>query len=251
MEEIRLQKYISDCGIMSRRAAEAEIAAGKVKVNGRTAEIGRKIDPEKDKVEIGGKPLRMKRKSTYTYVMLNKPRGYLSSVSDDRGRKCVTELTSDINLRLYPIGRLDMDSDGLLLMTNDGDLTNRLTHPKHEIPKIYRVKVKPAPDKEQIALLKSALIIDGYKIQPADVEILTSDENNESATLLIKLYEGRNRQIRKMCEAASLDVMWLTRIAIGELELGKLGRGKWRYLTNEEVAYLKNEKSHIKGEKNA
>ncbi len=246
MEEIRLQKYISDCGIMSRRAAEAEIAAGKVKVNGRTAEIGQKIDPEKDKVEIGGKPLRMQRKSTYTYVLLNKPRGYLSSVSDDRGRKCVTELVSDIKLRLYPVGRLDMDSDGLLLMTNDGDLTNRLTHPRHEIPKIYRVKVKPAPSKEQMATLSSALVIDGYKIQPAEVEILTSDE--ESAILLMKLYEGRNRQIRKMCEAAALNVLWLTRIAIGELELGKLGRGKWRYLTEEEVAYLKNDKSHITGE---
>lgn len=246
MEEIRLQKYISDCGIMSRRAAEAEIAAGKVKVNGKVAEIGQKIDPEKDKVEIGGKPLRIQRKSTYTYVMLNKPRGYLSSVSDDRGRKCVTELVSDIKLRLYPVGRLDMDSDGLLLMTNDGDLTNRLTHPRHEIPKIYRVKVKPAPSKAQMETLTSALTIDGYKIQPAEVEILTSDE--ESAILLMKLYEGRNRQIRKMCEAASLGVLWLTRIAIGELEIGKLGRGKWRYLTDEEVAYLKNEKSHITGE---
>lgn len=248
MGEIRLQKYISDCGIMSRRAAEAEIAAKKVKVNGKTAEIGQKIDPEKDKVEIGGKPLRMQRKSTYTYVMLNKPRGYLSSVSDDRGRKCVTELVSDIKLRLYPVGRLDMDSDGLLLMTNDGDLTNRLTHPRHEIPKIYRVKVKPAPNKEQLALLGSSLVIDGYKIQPAEVEILTSDEEKESAIILIKLYEGRNRQIRKMCEAAKLSVLWLTRIAIGELDLGKLGRGKWRYLTDEEVAYLKNEKSHIIGE---
>ena len=248
MGEIRLQKYISDCGIMSRRAAEAEIAAKKVKVNGKTAEIGQKIDPEKDKVEIGGKPLRMQRKSTYTYVMLNKPRGYLSSVSDDRGRKCVTELVSDIKLRLYPVGRLDMDSDGLLLMTNDGDLTNRLTHPRHEIPKIYRVKVKPAPNKEQLALLGSSLVIDGYKIQPAEVEVLTSDEEKESAIILIKLYEGRNRQIRKMCEAAKLSVLWLTRIAIGELDLGKLGRGKWRYLTDEEVAYLKNEKSHIIGE---
>ena len=246
MEEIRLQKYISDCGIMSRRAAEAEIAAGKVKVNGKVAETGQKIDPEKDKVEIGGKPLRIQRKSTYTYVMLNKPRGYLSSVSDDRGRKCVTELVSDIKLRLYPVGRLDMDSDGLLLMTNDGDLTNRLTHPRHEIPKIYRVKVKPAPSKAQMEILTSALTIDGYKIQPAEVEILTSDE--ESAIILIKLYEGRNRQIRKMCEAASLGVLWLTRIAIGELEIGKLGRGKWRYLTDEEISYLKNEKSHITGE---
>ena len=238
MEEIRLQKYISDCGIMSRRAAEAEIAAGKVKVNGRTAEIGQKINPEKDTVEIGGKPRRSRRKNTYTYVMLNKPRGYLSSVSDDRGRKCVTELVSDIKLRLYPVGRLDMDSDGLLLMTNDGELTNRLTHPRHEIPKIYRVKVKPAPSVKQLDLLGSELELDGYKIQPVEVSVLASDE--DSAILEMKLYEGRNRQIRRMCEEAELNILWLTRIAIGELALGRLGRGKWRYLTPEEVDYLKN-----------
>ena len=238
MEEIRLQKYISDCGIMSRRAAEAEIAAGKVKVNGRTAEIGQKINPEKDTVEIGGKPLRSRRKNTYTYVMLNKPRGYLSSVSDDRGRKCVTELVSDIKLRLYPVGRLDMDSDGLLLMTNDGELTNRLTHPRHEIPKIYRVKVKPAPTSRQLDLLGSELELDGYKIQLVEGSVLASDE--DSAILEMKLYEGRNRQIRRMCEEAELNILWLTRIAIGELALGRLGRGKWRYLTPEEVDYLKN-----------
>lgn len=237
MEEIRLQKYISDCGVMSRRAAEAEIAAGKVKVNGRIAEIGQKINPEKDVVELGGKPLRLRRKSTYTYVMLNKPRGYLSSVSDDRGRKCVTELVSDIKLRLYPVGRLDMDSDGLLLMTNDGELTHKLTHPKHEIPKIYRVKVKPAPNDKQLKLLGSEMVLDGYKIQPVEVNVLTQDE--DSAILEMKLYEGRNRQIRKMCEAAELKILWLTRIAIGDLALGKLGRGKWRYLTDEEVEYLK------------
>ncbi len=246
MEEIRLQKYISDCGIMSRRAAEVKISTGKVKINGKVAKLGQKIDPEKDKVEIDGKPLRIQRKSTYTYVLLNKPRGYLSSVSDDRGRKCVTELVSNIKLRLYPVGRLDMDSDGLLLMTNDGDLTNRLTHPRHEIPKIYRVKVKPAPSKEQMAILTSAIVIDGYKIHPAEVEILTSNEEN--AILLIKLYEGRNRQIRKMCEAADLGVLWLTRIAIGELDMGNLQRGKWRYLTEDEIAYLKNEKTHIIGD---
>ncbi|MBQ8005570.1 MAG: rRNA pseudouridine synthase, partial [Clostridia bacterium] len=131
MEEIRLQKYISDCGIMSRRAAEAEILAGRITVNGKKAELGQKINPERDKIQLGGKPLRRNRKSTYTYVMLNKPRGYISSAQDERGRKCVTDLVRDAKVRLYPVGRLDMDSDGLLLMTNDGDLTNKLTHPRH------------------------------------------------------------------------------------------------------------------------
>lgn len=242
MEKIRLQKYISDCGVMSRRAAEAEIAAGKIKVNGKIAEIGLKIDPEKDMVEIGGKPLRYRKKSSYTYIMLNKPRGYLSSVSDDRGRKCVTDLVSDIKTRLYPIGRLDMDSDGLLLLTNDGDLTNKLTHPKHDIPKIYHVKVSPAPSQKQLDILSSELILDGYKIRPVEVNVISNDTEADTAILEMTLYEGRNRQIRKMCEEADLRILWLTRIAIGKLKLGYMGRGKWRYLTEEEVEYLKNEK---------
>ncbi len=237
MEEIRLQKYISDCGIMSRRAAEAEISAGRVKVNGVIAELGRKIDPEHDKVEIGGKPLRSRRKASYTYIMLNKPRGYLSSAHDDRGRKCVTDLVSNAKVRLYPVGRLDMDSDGLLLMTNDGELTNKLTHPKHEIPKIYRVKVKPAPTEDQLQTLQSPLELDGYRIQPVKTEVIA--KNDDSAILEMTLFEGRNRQIRRMCEIADLKILWLTRIAIGDLKLGYLGRGKWRYLTEEEVEYLK------------
>ena len=245
MEEIRLQKYISDCGVMSRRAAEAEIAAGRVTVNGRVAELGKKIDPSKDKIEIGGKPLR-KERNGYTYVMINKPRGFLSSAKDDRGRKCVTELVSDIKARLYPVGRLDMDSDGLLILTNDGDLTNRLTHPKHEIPKIYHVKVKPAPSEKQLRVLSSPIVMDGYEIQPVEIETIAADE--DSAILEMKLYEGRNRQIRRMCEEADLKVLWLTRIAIGELKLGYMGRGKWRYLSNEEVDYLKGKEDHIKRE---
>lgn len=236
MEEIRLQKFISDNGIMSRRAAEAEISAGKVKVNGAVAKLGQKINPERDIVEIGGKPVRNRNK-IYTYIMLNKPRGYLSSAADDRGRKCVTELVSDIKTRLYPVGRLDMDSDGLLLMTNDGTLTNRLTHPKHEIPKIYHVKVSPAPTDKQLGILGSELELDGYKIMPVKTEVIK--KNEDSAVLEMTLFEGRNRQIRRMCEIADLKILWLTRIAIGELKLNYLGRGKWRHLTAEEVEYLK------------
>ncbi|MEE0968312.1 MAG: pseudouridine synthase [Clostridia bacterium] len=243
MEEIRLQKFISDSGVMSRRAAESEILAGRVKVNGTKAVQGQKIDPDKDIVEIGGKAVR-RRKKAYTYIMLNKPRGYLSSVSDDRGRKCVTELVSSLNARLYPIGRLDMDSDGLIIMTDDGELTNRLTHPRHEIPKIYHVKVKPAPTAKQLELLGSPLTLDGYEIRPVEVRVIS--ENEDSATLEMSLYEGRNRQIRKMCEEAELKILWLTRIAIGDLKLSYLARGKWRHLTEDEVAYLKGNKKELK-----
>ncbi len=239
MEEIRLQKFISDSGLMSRRAAEAEILAGRVKVNGKKAIQGQKIDPEKDVVEVGGKTVR-RRKKAYTYIMLNKPRGYLSTVTDDRGRKCVTELTSTLNARLYPVGRLDMDSDGLLLMTDDGDLANKLTHPKHEIPKIYHVKVSPCPTEKQLSVLGSELELDGYKIQP--VEVKTVAKTEENAILEMTLYEGRNRQIRKMCEEAGLKILWLTRIAIGKINLSYLPRGKWRHLTENEVAYLKGKK---------
>lgn len=238
MKEIRLQKYFSDAGIMSRRAAEAEIQAGKVKVNGITAFIGQKIIPEKDTVEYCGKIIDgYDNDNKKTYIMLFKPRGYLSSVVDDRGRKCVTDLVKDAGIRLYPVGRLDMDSDGLLLMTNDGEFTNNLTHPRHEIPKIYRVKVKPNPSRSQLEILRSPLVIDGYKIKSVKTEVVSSED--DTALLEMTLFEGRNRQIRKMCDAAELKVISLTRVAIGSLTLGELNLGKWRHLTEEEVSYLK------------
>ena len=225
---------------MSRRAAEKEILAGNVKVNGEVATLGQKIDPENDTVELFGKKVSVTSECTEKiYVMLNKPRGYLSSASDDRGRKCVTDLVSDIPARLYPIGRLDMDSDGLLFMTNDGELTNRLTHPKHEIPKIYHVKVTPTPSSEQLKTLRSPLVIDGYEIMPVKTEVISSE--SVSAILKMTLFEGRNRQIRKMCDIADLKVLSLSRVAVGKIEIGGLGRGKWRYLTHDEVAYLKGE----------
>ncbi|MBE6538725.1 MAG: rRNA pseudouridine synthase [Ruminococcaceae bacterium] len=236
MEKIRLQKYISDCGVMSRRAAEAEIEAGNVKVNGTTAIIGQKIDPDTDTVELGGKRITPRIADSYTYIVLNKPRGYLSSVSDDRGRKCVTELTRELNTRLYPVGRLDMDSDGMLIMTNDGTLTERLTHPRHSIPKIYRVKVTPAPSEKQLSVLRSALVLDDYKIMPVKTDVISVSDS--SAILEMTLFEGRNRQIRRMCDIAELKVLSLTRIAIGDLALGSLERGKWRRLTENEVEYL-------------
>lgn len=237
MELIRLQKFFTDCDILSRRAAEEEIKNGKVLVNGIRAEIGQKIDPENDVVEYDGKVIKPPAKTIYKYIMLNKPRGYLSTVTDDKGRHTVTELVQDAHARLYPVGRLDMDSEGLLLMTNDGELTNKLTHPKHEIPKIYHVKIEGKVSAEQRRALASPMEIDGYKILPVKTEIVTA--KNEYTVLRMTLYEGRNRQIRKMCEAQGLNILRLCRVAIGSLELGNLAPGKWRYLTKSQVEYLK------------
>lgn len=237
MELIRLQKFFTDCDVLSRRAAEEEIKNGKVLVNGIRAEIGQKIDPETDVVEYNGKKIKPPQKNIYKYVVLNKPRGYLSTVTDDRGRHCVTELVADVGTRLYPIGRLDMDSEGLLLLTNDGALTYKLTHPRHEIPKIYHVKIEGKVGVEQIKALASPMEIDGYKILPVKTETVTA--KNEYTVLRMTLYEGRNRQIRKMCEAQGLQILRLCRVAIGTLELGNLTPGKWRYLTKSQVEYLK------------
>ncbi len=228
---MRLQKYIADCGLLSRRAAEEEIRAGNIKVNGAVAEIGQKIDPESDTVEYKGKPVKPQT-AEYRYILLNKPRGYLSSVSDDRGRKCVTDIVK-IGARIYPVGRLDMDSEGLLLLTNDGDLTYKLTHPKHEIPKIYHVTIKGEVTDTDIAALSSPMTLDGYEILP----VKTTRIGN--SVLEMTLFEGRNRQIRKMCEKVNLKITRLCRIAIGDITLGNLEIGKWRDLTEEEVAYLK------------
>lgn len=239
-QKIRLQKFFTDCGILSRRAAEEEIRRGRVKVNGIPAEVGQKIDPATDKIEYNGRIIEAAQKPRFTYVMLHKPRGYLSTVTDDRGRPCVTQLVADAGVRLYPVGRLDMDSEGLLLLTNDGALTNRLTHPKHEIPKIYHVKIQGVVSPEQIKALSLPMEIDGYTILPVKTELLSVKDN--TSTLRMTLFEGRNRQIRKMCEAQSLTILRLCRVAIGEVKLGNLAPGKWRYLTRTQVEYLKNPK---------
>ena len=234
MEKIRLQKFFSENGIMSRRACEDELNAGHIAINGRVAKPGDKIDPTQDTVTWNGAVIRP-RKKEYTYIMLNKPRGYITSTSDPEGRRCVTELLTGINSRVYPVGRLDRVSEGLLLLTDDGELTNRLTHPGHNIPKIYRVKVDGHPTEEQIKILSSPLEIDGYKIQPVRVEV-TPEETD--TVLHMYLYEGRNRQIRKMCEIAGITIRRLSRVAIGKLKLGGLAVGKWRHLEKEEVEYL-------------
>ena len=175
-------------------------------------------------------------KREYTYIMINKPRGYLSSTSDDRGRKCVVDLIEGIDARIYPVGRLDLISEGMLLLTDDGALKNKLTHPSHSLPKVYRVKVGGEVNEEQYKILTSELEIDGYKIRPVTVNVAEKDESG--TVLKMTLVEGRNRQIRKMCEAAGLTVKRLSRISIGNLKLNNLPLGKWRYLEKEEVDYL-------------
>lgn len=236
MEEIRIQKYISDCGVMSRRAAEVEIKHGQIYVNGQKAVIGQKIDPEKDIVKykdtiIGNSDKR------YQYIILYKPSGYVTTLSDEKGRKCITELVSDVGTRVYPVGRLDMDSEGLLLLTNDGELTNKLTHPKHKIPKIYHVKIVNKITPDELKILRKPMLIDDYMIQPVQVEIVS--QNDYNTVLRMTLFEGRNRQIRKMCENMGLSIINLKRIAIGNITLGDLHPGKWRRLTQSQVKYLK------------
>ena len=229
---MRLQKFFSDCGVLSRRAAEAEIAAGKVKVNGAVAQIGDSIDPEVDIVEYKGKRIRPRVSEKRHYIMLNKPRGYVTTMQDEKGRPTVANLTAGVGTRVYPVGRLDMDSEGLLLLTDDGEFANQLTHPRHEIPKIYHVTLSKVLTKEEIATLRAPMELDGYRLQPVTVKKLAPD------TIQMNLFEGRNRQIRRMCEAAGLKVIRLQRIAIGNLGLGDLPLGRWRELTPNEVDYL-------------
>ena len=235
MEKIRLQKYFTDCGVLSRRAAEKEIEEGRVKVNGHPATLGTKIDPATDLVLWQGKPV-LKTSTEHHYIALNKPRGYITSTSDPQNRKCVTELLSDHKGRIYPIGRLDYISEGLLLLTDDGTLANRLTHPKHHLPKVYRVKVAETVTDEIYEALTSEMELDGYVIAPVLVDVVSEDDSG--TVLKMTLNEGRNRQIRKMCEKVGLTVKRLCRISVGPVKLDGLPVGKWRYLSQKEVDAL-------------
>lgn len=232
--KVRLQKYLSECGIASRRKAEDLIAAGKVKVNGRPASIGDKIDPKNDTVVVAGKKVRKSKKNTY--IMLHKPRGFITTLSDEMGRKCVAQLIEDVGTRVYPVGRLDRDSEGLLLLTDDGEFANSLTHPTHHVPKTYRVTVRPTITEEQITALTTGIEIDGRMTMPSEVRVLEKKEGR--VVLEIIIYEGRNRQIRKMCDALGLEVARLKRTQIGSVKLGMLKQGDWRNLTDEEVHKL-------------
>ena len=242
MEKIRLQKFFTDNKIMSRRNAEKVIEAGNVKVNGVIAKLGDKVDPENDTVTYNGKVIKNSAEKK-RYIMLNKPLGYVSTASDEKGRQTVLDLVSDVGERVYPVGRLDMYSEGLLILTNDGELTNRLTHPKNNMSKVYSVMIKGDISPEQLSRLTSPMEIDGYKLKPVKVRIIS--QKNGATNTLFTLNEGRNRQIRKMCEQCGLVIMRLTRIAIGKLKLNDLERGKWRELTDAEVNYLTGKSDNI------
>lgn len=231
--DVRLQKYMAECGVASRRKSEELIEMGKVKVNGHIAHIGDKINPKKDIVTVKGKKINKEEK--LYYLMLNKPRGYVTTVSDELGRKTVMDLI-DIKARVYPVGRLDKDSEGLLLLTNDGSFANALTHPKHNYAKVYRVTVRPSVNDEILDRLRNGIEIDGRKTAPCDVSIITQEEGRVVLEFILR--EGRNRQIRKMCEAVELQVARLKRISIGPVKLGMLQTGKYRQLTDNEVRKL-------------
>ena len=234
MAEVRLQKFLAESGVASRRKSEELIDQGKVKVNGRVAMIGDKIDPKKDTVTVSGK--KIVKTKTFTYIVLHKPRGFITTMSDEKDRKCVAELIKDVDGRVYPVGRIDKDSEGMLLFTNDGAFANAMTHPTKHVPKTYRVTVRPSISEEQITALTQGVIIEDRKTAPAEVRVVTKEEGR--VVLEIILYEGRNRQIRKMCEEVGLEVARLKRTQIGSIKLGMLKQGSWRHLTEDEVRKL-------------
>ena len=230
----RLQKILSARGVASRRKAEQMIQNGAVSVNGVTAALGDSADPELDRICVNGQPLPTGQR--FVYILLNKPRGYVTTLSDEKGRPNAAQLVADCGTRVYPVGRLDMDSEGLLLFTNDGAFANALTHPKQEVEKIYEVwTVGYAPGGEE--KLSRPIVLDGYRIRPPKVVLLGAD--GEKAKFRVTIHEGRNRQIRRMCEAAGMRCTRLRRIQEGSLRLGDLPCGAWRYLTPEEIAELK------------
>ena len=231
----RIQKIIASRGITSRRKAEELILAGRVTCNGHVCLLGEQADPEIDTILLDGEPLPSA--GDNTYIMLNKPRGYVTTLSDEKGRKDITLLLTDCHDRVYPVGRLDMDSEGLLILTNDGDFANCLMHPSHEVNKTYRVFVK-GYSPEALERLSKPVTLDGYTIQKPQVRCISADEEG-NAQLEVIIHEGRNRQVRRMCDIAGMKVVRLIRIAEGNLSLGKLPLGKWRQLTDDEVEQLK------------
>lgn len=227
----KIQKILSARGVASRRRAEEMILAGRVACNGRVCTLGDRADPDVDRISVDGKVIPVEQKKVY--LMLHKPRGFVTTLSDEKGRKNAAQLVADCGVRVYPVGRLDMDSEGLLLFTNDGEFANRLMHPRHEIPKTYRVIVDVCNERT-LRDLQKPVELDGYMIRPPKVTI--GAESNE---LFVTIHEGRNRQVRRMCAMAGMNVLRLVRISEGNLRLGGLQCGKWRYLTDVEVQDLK------------
>ncbi|HIQ77926.1 MAG TPA: rRNA pseudouridine synthase [Candidatus Scatomorpha intestinavium] len=232
----RLQKIISSAGAASRRRAEELIKAGRVTVNGAPASLGMSADAAVDDIRIDGRPLAAAPEER-VYIMLNKPRGYVTTLSDERGRPAVTELVRLPGRRVYPVGRLDMYSEGLLILTDDGETANALMHPSHDAPRKYIVDVIGTGLEEAAKVITSQTEVDGQPVRPAEVRVLRTAERG--GRLEVTIHEGRNRQVRRLCAAAGLKVSRLRRIAEGELLLGSLPSGKWRYLTEEEVRYIK------------
>ncbi|HCC08126.1 MAG TPA: pseudouridine synthase [Clostridiales bacterium] len=236
MSEERLQKFLADAGVASRRKAEELILAGKVIVNGKKiTELGTKVDPEQVEVTCEGKPV--KKATANIYIIMNKPAKYVTTAKDQFDRPSVLSLLKKVKQRVYPVGRLDYDTTGLLLITNDGDLTYKLTHPSKEIAKTYLAKVKDIPTEEKLEQMRKGVSIDGKKTQPAKVSVNKMFDKN--CELMITIHEGRNRQVRKMCEKIGHEVIKLERISIGNLKLGELPVGEYRMLTPRELEYLK------------
>lgn len=233
--DVKLQKYVSDCGLMSRRAAEKAILTGAFEVNGVQATLGIRVDPQRDAVTYNGKPLNP---SGYNkvYIMLNKPRGVVTTMSDEKGRKSVADIV-DVGTRVYPVGRLDLNSEGLLLLTNDGELANAVMHPSGEIKKVYRVTVRGKAENETLDRLRAMRELDGERINPVAVELIRRGE--ESSELEFTLSEGKNREIRRMCDSVGLFVKKLKRISLGPLRIGDLKTGEYRELTMSELAAVK------------
>jgi 23S rRNA pseudouridine2605 synthase len=234
---IRIQKILADAGFCSRRKAEALIAAGKVQRNGRPVKLGDKASP-KDLITVNGERVDIPRKKVLRYIMLNKPRGYVTTVSDELERRCVMDLLEDVEERVYPIGRLDRNSEGLLLLTNDGNFANGIMHPSRHVSKTYRVTVRPDISDDQLVALSDGVMLDGRKTLPANVVVMNKEPGRVVLQMTIK--EGRNRQIRRMCEAVGLEVARLRRTSIGPIKLGMLKPGTYRDLTAEELRAIRN-----------
>ncbi len=238
MASERIQKVMAQQGVCSRRAAEQLIEQGRVKINGRPVSLGDKMDPARDVLSVDGQRVYVPKRTEKYYYMLNKPRGYITTTNDERGRKTVMELMADIPVRVYPVGRLDKDSEGLLLFTNDGDFANLLTHPSHGVSKLYRVTVRPHATEEQIISLTDGVVLDdGSRTLPAVIHVVTDEP--ERTVLEMTIREGKNRQIRRMCESVGLDVIRLKRSALGAVKLGMLQPGQYRELTQGEVNALR------------
>ena len=235
---IRIQKVLSDNGILSRRKAEDAIRAGRITINGRPAVLGNPVNPTRDVITVDGVRVMLQKKKNNFYIMLHKPRGFVTTTADELGRRCVTDLVKDAPSKVYPVGRLDRNSEGLLLMTNDGDFANLVMHPSNHISKSYRVTVRPSITDEQAAQMGAGLMIDGKMTLPATVLVLEKQEGR--VVLQITISEGRNRQVRRMCEAVGLEVARLKRISIGPLKLGMLPPGEWRELKPSELTALRN-----------